>query len=187
MTSEDKTHVGKQRSRILRFGPLVIAILLLVLVVGWVANPWLQKRQAEARRHSEIRHLLEVGLIEGSGEQITAALEMGFDINATLVAGQPALVFVAGKGSFETAEFLLANGADVNGKDERGMTPLMYTVMSGRTNRKDMVALLLSYGADVNVKDSWGGTALSWAKVHAANDPDIAALLMEHGAVDDGE
>ena len=39
--------------------------------------------------------------------------------------------------------------------------------------------LLLSYGADVNVKDDDGYTALDYQ----VNDLDVAAILLENGAV----
>lgn len=59
-----------------------------------------------------------------------------------------------------TIQALLANRANVNGKNRRGLTVLMLASAKGRT---DIVEALLAKGANVNAKD-WGGrTALMFA------------------------
>lgn len=57
-------------------------------------------------------------------------------------------------------EKLLTSNADVNIKDEKGMTPLHWA--SALHNYK-MAKLLLNHQADVNVKDNDGVTPLLWA------------------------
>jgi ankyrin repeat protein len=52
---------------------------------------------------------------------------------------------------------MLAAGADVNAKDERGITPLMYTAWVGSV---DAMRRLLDRGADPNLSNSAGSTAL---------------------------
>ena len=47
-------------------------------------------------------------------------------------------------------ELPLANGADVNAKTGRGLTPLRHAAFKGH---KDVVELLLANGPDVNCQD----------------------------------
>jgi hypothetical protein len=52
---------------------------------------------------------------------------------------------------------ILTTGANVNAKDERGITPLMYTAWVGSV---DAMRRLLDRGADPNLSNSSGSTAL---------------------------
>ena len=72
---------------------------------------------------------------------------------------------------------LLDRGAEVNGKDNSGWTPLHYAAWDGHA---DVAALLLDRGAEVNVK-----TIDGWTPLHYAADyghADVVALLLERGA-----
>ena len=73
-------------------------------------------------------------------------------------------------------EALIAQGADVNGRDRRGgVTPLMYAAALGSL---DTMRLLLDKGADINARSAVGATALMWAAADAAK----VRLLVERGA-----
>lgn len=74
-------------------------------------------------------------------------------------------------------KFLLENGADVNTKDHKNFTLLMYCA---KFNDLSLISLVLSYGALVNVKDSIGFTALDYAIKN--NNLDAVKLLVENGA-----
>lgn len=74
-------------------------------------------------------------------------------------------------GNIEMARFLIEKGADVNTKNDAGMTPLM------GNNNPDFVRLLIEKGADVNVKDVSGLTPL-----HMAQNSGIAGFLIASGA-----
>jgi ankyrin repeat protein len=71
-------------------------------------------------------------------------------------------------------ELLLAAGADVNARDDKGNTPLDVTW------EPDIAELLLARGANVNAKDSRGETALHCAVVWG--DKDMAKWLIAHNA-----
>lgn len=70
---------------------------------------------------------------------------------------------------------LVANGADVNAKDNDGITTLMLESMNDHSK---MVKILLANGADVNAKDNSGNTALSLAKRYSKT----AQALIKAGA-----
>jgi len=74
-------------------------------------------------------------------------------------------------------KFLLENGADVNTKDHKNFTLLMYCA---KYNDLSSISLALSYGARVNIKDSSGFTALDYAIKN--NNLDTVKILVENGA-----
>ncbi len=73
--------------------------------------------------------------------------------------------------------FLLENGADVNTKDKKNFTLLMYCAQFGDLT---LISLVLSYGAKVNLKDLSGFTALDYAI--KKNNLDAVKLLVSNGA-----
>lgn len=70
---------------------------------------------------------------------------------------------------------LLTAGADVNAKDERGITPLMYAAWVGST---EAMARLLDRGADPNLASGTGATAL----MLSATEIEKVRLLTGRGA-----
>jgi ankyrin repeat protein len=71
----------------------------------------------------------------------------------------------------------LDNGADVNLKEEKDVTPLLISVINGHT---DVVHCLLDRGANVNARDSNGGSPLMAAA--AFRRVDILEMLLRKDA-----
>jgi ankyrin repeat protein len=75
------------------------------------------------------------------------------------------------------AQAMLRHGANVNAKDNDGITPLIWATRVHRTNT---VSLLLAHGANVNVKNKDGETPL-FTTVRSGYS-DIMDLLLAHKA-----
>ncbi|MDE0939654.1 MAG: ankyrin repeat domain-containing protein [Pirellulales bacterium] len=76
----------------------------------------------------------------------------------------------------ELAQTLIKLGTNVNLKDKKGLTPLHHAV----DGEREIVEALVKVGADVNAKTPNGRTPLAMALLN--DEPEIAALLREHGA-----
>jgi ankyrin repeat protein len=77
--------------------------------------------------------------------------------------------------SLELMDWLIAQGADINVKDEYDRTPLHY---HAQVNNVERVALLLERGADIEAQDKYKNTPLHFAEYNA----EVAQLLIEKGA-----
>lgn len=64
----------------------------------------------------------------------------------------------------QSASVLVSFGADVNSKDEKGMTPLM---LAARAGNFEVVEFLLKAGSDPNARDAEGYTVLHHAVLGA--------------------
>jgi cytohesin len=82
-------------------------------------------------------------------------------------------------GDVDQIQLQISKGADVNTKDEEGLTALH---LAARQGRKDAVELLLAHGANINARlTGWPG----WTPLHeaaAANQKEVAELLITKGA-----
>ena len=92
------------------------------------------------------------------------------------------LVQAAERGNLTDVQNALNNGADVNAKDDRGLTALMMASYGGYTNGSyaEIVKLLLDKGANVNIKTHEGITALS--KASSGGNAEVMKLLLAKGA-----
>src|SRR5690606_8341129 len=74
----------------------------------------------------------------------------------------------------ETTKLLVAAGADLEQRDENGVTPLLNAVLNARIATKrqsehlDVAYYLIDQGADINARDWYGQTPL-WAAVDFRN------------------
>jgi hypothetical protein len=94
--------------------------------------------------------------------------------------GETSLSWAAGVDggySAKLVEVLLAHGAQVNGRDQGGGTPLMSAAVWGD---EDTMSVLLAHGADPNLEDEDGETALFHLPYPGAHG--AARLLLAAGA-----
>src|ERR1035438_4369901 len=79
------------------------------------------------------------------------------------------------KGDLAAVKTLLAHGADVNARDAKGASALMYAAIYGDL---ECMNLLLDKGADPNASNDLSINALMWA----ASDLGKVRTLVAHGA-----
>ena len=92
------------------------------------------------------------------------------------------LIYAAKGGNLSAVQTLLADGANVNAKDEEyGGTPLWMASMSGHI---EVVKLLLEAGADVDAKDDRFGSTPLYIASEASNIEVVKLLLEANAGVD---
>ena len=95
---------------------------------------------------------------------------------ARVVLGQ-AMQQYSAIGDAAAVQALLANGAEVNAKDNNGASAL---ILASRNGHRDVVQALLANGAEVNAKDNDGATALILASRNGHRD--VVQALLANGA-----
>ena len=110
---------------------------------------------------------------------IDLLLKAGAVPNLTTTLLSTALHFAARQQDNKASiQCLVAAGADVNGRDQRGMTPL---AVSALKNRSITAEALLNHGAEIDCSDFDGDTPLSDAVYY--NAVDTIQLLLDRGAI----
>ena len=91
----------------------------------------------------------------------------------------------AAGGDTDAVKEFLADGVDVNAKDETGRTPLLLVGIDNDLHHvpqhvlEEIAELLIAKGADVNAKDEEGFTPMDHAAI--GGNKKIAELLRKHG------
>jgi len=118
--------------------------------------------------------------------KVKQQVEAGADVNccdSNPESGFTALQWSCCKDSFEIAQYLITNGANVNTKDNNYLTPLHYACWTDLFGlwkiRLKTVQLLLENGADIYVKSYKDHTPLDIAKCDKRNDPITQLLIAE--------
>lgn len=112
------------------------------------------------------QEMMELLLNHGAG------LEYGSGISK-----RTAFMFAADDKKYESMEYLLEKGANINAKDHSEETALIKEAFWGRPK---LIQLLLTHGADISLKNHYGWDAL--LRAVAGDQPEIVKLLLEHGA-----
>ena len=116
----------------------------------------------------------------GNAAKVGLLLSKGANVNARSKLGRtPLLIAAAYDGAIEAARLLIEKGADVDVRDEGGMSVLEQAASS---NHIELVRLLLARGANVNTVDGGGFTALMSAAGNGDRNAAVVKLLIEHGA-----
>ena len=120
---------------------------------------------------------VHVAAENGHANLIKILVEYGADINGGKNGFRhPPLCYASGA---QVAEALIANGADVNWRDERRATPLHSIAVYGITTAAEV---LLAHGADINAKDDSGWTPLHGA-AHWCQKEMIELLIAKGGDI----
>lgn len=90
-----------------------------------------------------------------------------------------ALMLASAYGSPALVKVLLDAGAEINARDVRGMSPLLFAVSSSNQDAR-VVKLLLERGSDVNNVSVAGETALDWARKFGSRE--VISILERAGA-----
>jgi hypothetical protein len=98
----------------------------------------------------------------GNLEAVKWLLDNGARINAPRRKWS-ALHYAVFAGREEVADFLIAQGADINAQSTNGSTVLMMSVYEGHTA---LAKKLIEKGADRTPRNDWGDGALQWAMRH---------------------
>lgn len=107
----------------------------------------------------------------GDLDRVEALLDLGASVHSEDNEGNTALCFARE----EIVKMLVRHGAQIEYRNEKGLTPLMQ-LGRGKADNAYHLELLLRNGADVNAVSPTGETALD-----LATDPEIVALLMKAG------
>lgn len=111
-------------------------------------------------------------------EQANYLIENNYDLNTFDENGNAALHHTAAKkGSIEITKKLIANGADVNIKNLKGLSPLSIAIKS---HNIETYSLLIENGADINSVDYQGHTPIFYAAYSGFSD--MVAQLINIGA-----
>ncbi len=90
---------------------------------------------------------------------------------------QSEILLAAKEGDYIKLVNSISSGADLNSRDEHGLTPLMWAAVQGHST---VAEVLIENGADVNAVNVNGDTALMWAGLVGYED--LVKLLIEGGA-----
>lgn len=120
-----------------------------------------------------------------TGDAATIRADSAFDFNRLLDGRAPPIVAAAMKGDAAMVAALGARGAkaDAVGLDRRtALDQALNSFVGPPAARRGVVRALLEAGADPNRPDIWGYPPLVQVAKAQVADPEIFALLLQHGA-----
>jgi uncharacterized protein len=146
--------------------------VLAILVIAWMGCSFSAAAIGNAGEKDD--DLIKAAY-SGSVEDVERLLREGANINAhELGDGATPLIVATQRENAPIVRLLLGRGANVNAKDDRGQTALMYV------SKDEIARLLIQRGANVNEKGDEGMTMLGRAA--SEGRADIVRLLLGRGA-----
>ena len=116
--------------------------------------------EAEERRYAELQQMALDLAREGDTASLAAMLRHALPVNLADGKGNSLLMLASYNGNLDTARMLLERGAAVDGRNDRGQTPLGGVAFKGY---EEIVTLLLDHGADIDADNGGGMTPLMFA------------------------
>ncbi len=133
-------------------------------------------------RSQKILDAFKDQILYGTAESVDQALRDGASATKLLDNGQSPLGFSAESASDPgVLAVLVAHGADPNGEDAQGNTPLFLAFHS--RHRLEMLRALIGLGADVNRKNKAGDTVISYSLGQGPVE-ELRLLLSAHLDID---
>ena len=134
--------------------------------MNWISG-WAIASAFEANAAKAVEDNIWSAAKNGDLAAIERHLQDGADIDGINPAfGQTPLVRAALVGQLEAVDWLLQNGAAVNGRTKDGGTPLHAAAFLGRV---EVAKLLLQHGADTEAKNNNGVTPRGSFEVQSGN------------------
>ena len=149
------------------FLPLVVGLVTIAPAMYWINEELIEATLQRARdstpsplEDSEVN--IWSAAKTGDLEALKVHLANGVDLNTQdPQAGLTSLSWTVLAGKVEIAEQLIKAGADVDGKNKDGTTPLHQAAFMGQS---EIARILLQNGADVDARDDNGETPLNYAQ-----------------------
>lgn len=124
--------------------------------------------------HDDFRKLVLNAILWTAGIEVP---ENGVESRKPIIVTNKTITQAIARGDTEDVRRHIMKGADVNGQNSAGWTPLHYAAVRGKT---DIAKLLFELGAKVDVKTNSDKTALHFAADR--NFVELASFLIENGA-----
>jgi ankyrin repeat protein len=146
----------------------------------------LAKHGANLRRRMMLAGIVDVSPLEMAvssrdDETIRTLARNGVDINEPNALSITALSFAAMSGESGQVKLLIDLGANVNGSDKFGMTPLLWASLIDHGDYR-LIEALVKAGADVKARTKQGESALTLAGKW--QQPDVARIFKQAGVTD---
>lgn len=149
-----------------------------LMIGAWEGNTELMRLFLSRGADLDLRNAngetaLALAALRGQMAAVRWLLERGARVNTAPRQWSPLHYAVFG-GHAAVADYLLAQGADIDAQSTNGSSVLMMAVYEGHA---DLAKNLLARGARVDVRNDWGDGALEWAMRN--NRTDIARLVSD--------
>ena len=120
---------------------------------------------------------------EGDVETVRELIDKGAVLDPNCYPNQRCkpLAIAADTGNLEMIRLLIDGGADLNGHNAYGDTPLIYAAMSSKPNRRETFLLLVESGANVNEPNCFGMTPFLGSS--AEGNVEFVEACLKNGAL----